>query len=176
LEGDVGDVIEQHDRIVRYSIARLAGEFGMGRDTVAKRLAQANVRADGKRNGYPVYRLRDVCAVLLNFDAYGAGGILDPCTLPPIERRAWFQSENERLKVECDMGRLIPAAEVEAEMAQMARTVVRALETLPDTVERDLRAPPEVIEYLIDKVYELRRQLTCELAAAAGEGEEHAND
>ena len=95
-----------------------------------------------------------------------AGPNFDPSQLPPTDRRAWYQSENERLKAEGEQGRLIPAAEVEAEMALMAKTVVRELETLVDTVERDLRVTPDVIEYLQHKVYELRKTLTDHVTEA----------
>ena len=153
----MGAVIDQADRIVRLSIARLAEEFGMARETVSKRLAQANVTPDGKRNGYPVYRLRDACPALLEPAAYDEDGNPDPKTLPPDKRNAWYQSENRRLDLEMRSKQLIPAAEVEAELAEMARDIAQFLEVLPDQLERDAGLSPEQIVALHDSIDSARQ-------------------
>jgi len=142
----MGEVLEAHDRIVRLSIARLAEEFGMARETVSKRLAQANVSADGKRNGYPVYRLRDACPAILQPVGLGEDGEIDPRKLPPQDRNAWFASELRRLETELKTGQLVPAAELESSLADNAKTLVQFLETLPDQLERDVNLSPEQIE------------------------------
>ncbi len=67
----------------------------------------------------------------------------DVDSLSPADRRAWFQSENERLKFEKEIGELIPASEVALEMSALAKTVVQALETLPDILERDCGLQPK---------------------------------
>ena len=82
-------------------------------------------------------------------DLRGAGGgqVVDPRDLPPMERRAFYQSENERLKVEQSLGTLVPAAEVEADYADLVKTVVQFMDTLPDVLERDCSlSPPQVIK------------------------------
>jgi hypothetical protein len=155
------------ERAVTFSIRRLAEEFGMARETVSKRLNDAGVRAAGTRGGFPVYRLRDACPAILA--ACTEDGGIDPAKMRPGDRRAWFQSENERLKFEQETGQLILAAEVQSEMATLAKIVVRELETLPDTAERDLRCGPEVIEYLQRKIRELRARIAGRLATEEGE-------
>lgn len=167
----MGDVIEQRDRIVRYSIARLAEEFGMGRDTVSKRLAQANVKPDGKRNGYPVYRLRDVCPVLLNSSAYDEDGIPDPRTLPPDMRKAWYQSEIARLNVEQTTGQLIPAAEAETQYAELVKGLVQFLDTLGDQLERDCALLPEQVERMNESISQQRQALYDRLLQAEADDE-----
>lgn len=167
----MGDVTEFRSAL-RLSISQVAAEFGMSRNTVARRIEQLGIRPDGRRGGYPVYRMRDLVPVVQGELPGGLGDGFDPSRLPPTERRAWYQSENERLKAEADSGRLIPAAEVEAEMAEMAKTVVRALETLPDRVERDLRVPPEVVEYLQGEVHRLRVELCDRVMEAEVDDEE----
>lgn len=153
----MGDVIRQDDRLVRYSIARLAEEFGMGRDTVSKRLAQANVKPDGKRSGYPVYRLRDACPALLEPQAFDEEGNPDPRTLPPDKRKAWYQSELARLNVEQTTGQLIPAAEVEAQFAELVKGMVQFLDTLGDQLERDCALAPEQVERMNESITQQRQ-------------------
>ena len=86
----------------------------MDRRTVAKRIRDSGIPPAGTRNGYDVYQLARVAPALLGFIAADAT-VVDPRDLPPIERRAYYQSENERLEAEQTLGLLVPAAEVEAD-------------------------------------------------------------
>lgn len=114
----------------------------MDRRTVAKRIRDSGIPPAGTRNGYDVYQLARVAPALLGFIAADAT-VVDPRDLPPIERRAYYQSENERLEAEQTLGLLVPAAEVEADYADLVKTVVQFMETLPDVLERDCSLAPE---------------------------------
>lgn len=132
-----------------WSIARLADEFNIDRRTATKRIREAGVAPFAKRGGNDVYRLIDVAAALLGLAPGDTGGgqVVDPRDLPPMERRAFYQSENERLKVEQSLGTLVPAAEVEVDYADLVKTVVQFMDTLPDVLERDCSlSPPQVIK------------------------------
>src|SRR5690606_18425460 len=99
-----------------WSIARLADELGMDRRTATKRLRDSGVPPCGKRGGHDVYRLADAAPALVDPIAGApAVGVIDPRDLPPKDRKDYYQSENERLKVEVTIGTLVPAAEVEAD-------------------------------------------------------------
>lgn len=143
---------------VRMSISQIATEFRMARNTVSKYLAEARVKPDGKRAGYPIYRLGDVIGIL-TMSGVGDEAKLDPSKMKPSDRRAYFQSENERLKFEQEEGQLILADEVHAEMAALAKIMVRSWETLADAAERDLRCEPRVIEWLHDKSRAVRQEI-----------------
>lgn len=129
-----------------WSVARLADEFGMDRRTAAKRLRDVGVAPFGKRAGHDVYRLADAAIALVQVPGVvGADGVVDPRDLPPMERRAFYQSENERLKVETTTGQLVPAAEVEADYAELVKKVVQFFDTLPDVLERKAGLTPEQV-------------------------------
>ena len=113
----------------------------MDRRTVAKRIRDAGIAPAGVRNGYEVYQLIRVAPALLGF-APGDAAVVDPRDLPPIERRAYYQSENERLEVEQTLGLLVPAAEVEADYAALIKLIVQFMDTLPDVLERDCSLSP----------------------------------
>jgi hypothetical protein len=151
--------VERADGLVRLSIARLAAEFGMARETVSKRLAQSNVQPDGKRGGYPVYRLRDACPALLDARAFDEEGNPDPRTLPPDKRNAWYQSEMRRMEVEMRARQLIPAAEVEGEMSALTKEIVQFLDTLPDQLERDVNLSPEQVDAMNAAIARHRQSL-----------------
>lgn len=153
---------------IRLSVSQIAAELGMSRNTVAKRIEMLGIRPEGKRAGYAVYRLRDIVAIA-GTDSSGWGdGSIDPMKLPPTERRAWYQSENERLKAEGEMGRLIPARQFEDEMARVLGIVRRRHATLPDRAERDLRPGPEVIEWLEGEIENLGNELADALEQTEG--------
>lgn len=160
----MGDVTEL--RQFRLSVSQIASEFGMARSTVSKRIDALGIKPDGKRLGYPVYRLRDIVRIAGDAEP---GEENDPMRMRPTDRRAWFQSENERMKMEAEQGRLIPAAEVEAEFTEIAKIVSRSLGTLPDKMERDMRIQPAVIEYVSEYIRGLRAEL---FAAMHDEGED----
>jgi len=126
-----------------WSISRLANEFQMDRRTVSKRIEKSGVAPMGKRGGSNVYQLAAVAPYLVDSVVAGAGDVVDPRDLPPMERRAFYQSENERLKVEVTVGALVPAAEVEADYAALIKLMVQWIDTLPDVLERDCALKPE---------------------------------
>jgi hypothetical protein len=130
-----------------WSISRLADEFGLDRRTVAKRLRDAHVQPCGKRGGSDVYRLADAAPALVDRAlADPEQQQKNPRDLPPMERRAFYQSENERLKVEVSTGALIPAPEVEADYAALVKVVAQFFDTLPDVLERDAGLTGEQVE------------------------------
>lgn len=119
--------------VVALSLTSLATEFDCARETMKRRLDQHKVLPCGQRRGFPVYRLRDALAAWRADEA--AGWDID--ALSPLERRAYYQSENERIKVEVSTGSLVPAAEVEADYAELVKKIAQFFDTLPDVLERD---------------------------------------
>lgn len=160
----MGEVSEIRDN--RLSVSQIADEFGMARSTVAKRIEAFGIRADGKRLGYSVYRLRDIIRVAGDSEP---GEENDPMRMRPTDRRAWFQSENERMKMEVEQGHLIPAGEVEAEFAAIAKIVARSYDTFPDRLERDVRVPPAVVEYVTEHCRAARAELYAAMRGEEGE-------
>lgn len=157
-----------------WSISRLAEEFGMDRKTVSARIREAGIPPAGKRSGYDIYRLADVAAAVLGVDdggGSGEGGVIDPRDLPPKERKDFYQSENERLKVEVTMGTLVPAVEVEADMAELVKDVVQFLDTLPDVLERKLALKPEQVVKVQERCDAVRQQLYEKVMAAESDGD-----
>jgi hypothetical protein len=157
----MGEVLSQRDRLRLVSISRLAELLGMDRKTVSKRLLDSNVPQAGKRDGYPVYDGRAACEACLlpQVNEDDEGRDLDPRRMKPTDRKAWYQSELDRMAVEERAARLIPAGEVEEQMAAIVSTVVRCLETQADRAERDLRVGPEVVEWLLKDADQVREQI-----------------
>ena len=154
MAGEVNSIADAHN----WSISQIARAFGMDRKTVARRLEDARITPGGKKNGYPTYALRDVGPALFSdhilFDPED-----DPSTLPPSDRKAWYQSENERVKLEKELRQLIPAEEVHLEMSKLAKAVTTTLDSLPDILERDCEISPEAINRVQDSVDSLREQM-----------------
>lgn len=127
-----------------WSAQWLADQFKMDRRTVIKKLKEGECPVLKEADGHATYRLKDAAPLLLGIDK-GAGAVNDPDKLPPMERRAFYQSENERLKMEVSKQNLVPAAEVERDYAQLVKVVSQFFDTLPDVLERDAGLAPEQV-------------------------------
>jgi hypothetical protein len=68
------DVPISDSGLMLLSVSRLSSEFGMARETVAKRLALAGAEPCDYLNGYAVYRLIDVCGALVDRSAIRSKG------------------------------------------------------------------------------------------------------
>lgn len=172
----MGELLNQRERLRLVSISRAAELLCMDRKTVSKRIADANIAPAGMRDGYPVYDGRRVCeACLLPQGATDGEGSIDPRNLKPMDRRAWYQSERERMAVEAEARQLIPAIEVHAEMAEMARGFVQFLDTLPDALERRVHMRPDQIEALHAQITTERTRLHLQMESDVSDEQEAAS-
>lgn len=140
-----------------WNITRLAEAFGLHRETVRKRLNAANVAPSGIRNGINVYAIKDAAPAIFADVVLGGDG--DPDTLPPTERRAWYQSENERVKLEQELRQLVRVEDAHREMSSIAKAVTTTLESLPDILERDCGIDAESVARVQDVIDGIRAQL-----------------
>lgn len=83
--------------------------------------------------------------------------------MSPQGRKAWYQSENERLKFEKDERELIPADEVAREFSALAKAVVQVLETLPDILERDCALTLSAVSRVQGVIDDLRDEMARRL-------------
>ncbi|MBE0964049.1 DUF1441 family protein [Escherichia coli] len=55
----------------------------------------------------------------------------------PHDRKAWYQSERERLKFQHETVQLVPVSDVRRSFSVVVKAIVQVLETWPDRLERD---------------------------------------
>lgn len=160
---------------LKLNINQLAAITDLHRQTISSRLRNLQP-ADGSNAKLKLYTLTDILTELFTRNADPQN--IDIDSLTPQDRKAWFQSENERLRYEKEAGQLLPAPEVARQFAEMAKAVVQVLETLPDILERDCGLPPASVEMVQDKIDDLRNVISGRVREAripdeeAGEGEE----
>lgn len=148
------------------SLSAFARAFGTDRETLRRRLLDGGVEPMAERSGHKLYRLAEV------YRAWALSGqVIDPDTLSPFNRRAWYQAELDRMKLQETRHELIPRLEVEQELASVLKIVAEALDTLPDIVERDCGATPsqlQRIETVLDRAREeMHKRLTEQTADEA---------
>lgn len=146
---------EQGTTAVFLSISQAAEEFGHHRQTIAKRVRELSIQSAGERQGYPIYRLRD----LLEIERKSEPGVVDPDKLTPFERQAHFKAESERLKVDQERGGLLRREDVEEEWARVLRAIALELDTVVDEIERDVGAPALVLEKIEQKLDVIRERM-----------------
>ena len=96
----------------------------------------------------------------------------DVDSLSPVERRAFWQAENERLKYERDTGELVLAFEVAQEMSFLAKSVVQPLDTLPDILERDCGLNPSQLIRVMQVIDDIKLQMSSRIQAGDNKSEE----
>lgn len=143
------------DQFFNWSLNQLSKEFGIARETVGRRLRDANVQPSGSRRNHPVYRVTDAAHAILVPNLQG-GELNNPDSMVPKERSDWYRSENERVKFERDSGLSVDTNESLVQMGEIAKRGLHVLETLPDILERDFNFPPDVIENVEARIDVLR--------------------
>jgi len=148
-----------------YSISQLANEFQRRRETIAKRLAHANVEAAGIRKGYPVYRLPDAAIAIFGPETPAENGAFDPNDLPLEKRGIWYQSEMRRLSVERTAAAYLPASEHYEGLRMMAGTLIEFLKALPLQLEASLEMSPEQLDEMRGAIDRVRIHLVEQASA-----------
>lgn len=149
------------------NVSQLAELVGMNRNHVARRLRELEI-VGGNGENLKLYELGSALKELLSPSMKQKG------EMSPQDRKAWYQSENERLKFEQNNGGLIQAEEVAREFAIMAKAIVQVLETLPDILERDCALSPSIIMRVQSIVDDLRDEIARRVYEA--EFDEDIND
>lgn len=90
----------------------------------------------------------------------------DPDKLSPFQKRAHYQAELDKLKLEQERGELIPRIEVEQEMAGVLKLVAECFDTLPDLLERDCGLPAKVLVRVEEALDRTRGDLQARMMAA----------
>ena len=145
----------------QYNISQIGEMLGFGRNTVRKRLKQANVIPSGREGNADLYLLSEAGPAV--FESAGtagsSGSLVDPNLLKPGDRLSWYRSETERLKFEVETGQLCLAEKVRNEMANLTKPMLAELEILPDILERDCGLSPEVVVMIQEKIDDLRNSI-----------------
>lgn len=147
----------------RLNINQIAALTDLHRQTVSSRLNNVQP-APGSNSRLKLYSLLDVLKELLSRTT--SDELMDVDKMLPPDRKAWFQSERERLKFQQETGELIPASEVAREFSSMAKAVVQVLETLPDILERDCAMTPAAVVRVQKVIDDLRDQIALKVEMA----------
>ena len=108
----------------------------------------------------------DVIAVAeWRFGARVAGDNVDPETLPPAERKQWYEGEKHRRAIQVADRELIPVEEVEGVIAQAFASLAQAIQSLPDTLEQDASLTPAQAEAAEQSLYASLDSIADQLAA-----------
>ena len=148
---------------LKLNINQIAEITGLHRQTVSQRVAGLTPSI-GSNSKLKLFSLRDLILTGLT-EKMSA----DVDSLSPVDRRAFWQAENERLKYEEKTGELIPASEVALEMGAMAKAVVQTLETLPDILERDCGLQPKDLIRVQQIIDDVRDQMALHIQQAESE-------
>lgn len=101
------------------------------------------------------------------YEARLPSGELDPETLPPAERKLWYDGETRRRELQERDRHLIPDGEVEQTIATAFATVSQSVLALPDQLERRAGLTPAQSDAVQSAVHESLNDLADRLANLA---------
>ena len=158
------------DAPIAFSKQRLAREFGIARETVARLLDAARIEPSGERGGYPVFKLADVAGVLSDYARFGRhpGETVDPAHMSPKEKLDHWNGERARLAFMRDAGDLLQVQDVREQYGAALGTIKTWMLTVPDRLERDGDLTPEQVGMVIKSGDELLTNLHAALVVDAG--------
>jgi terminase small subunit / prophage DNA-packing protein len=78
---------------------------------------------------------------------------IDPETLPPGERKAWYEGEQKRLSILETQRDLIPRADVERSIAVAFAAIAQGIRAIPDNLERRYGVSPVVAEQVEEMLF-----------------------
>lgn len=142
-----------------WPVSRLAELFDMHRQTLSKRIKQHGLAPAGSFRGNPTYNIAQVARIIyapIDDDEDEAPLNLDR---NPDARKAWYQSENERIKFETSVQHLIPDHVYAREMSFMAKSVASVLDSVPDLLERKAGIDPSALDAVEKAIDSVRDQL-----------------
>lgn len=148
------DVLTQNDYF-SWSLNQLSREFGIARETVGKRLSDANVRPSGERRGHPVYKVKDAAMAILLPQAT-PGNNNNPDLMAPSDRRHHYAAELDKTKLQREQGFLVSVDDCREQLVEVIMAGLPIFDSLADELERDFGLPPEIITKVEEKVDALR--------------------
>jgi phage terminase Nu1 subunit (DNA packaging protein) len=101
------------------------------------------------------------------YEARLPSGQIDPETLPPAERKLWYDGETRRRELQVRDRELIPESEVEQTVATAFSAVAQSMLALPDQLERRAGLTPAQSEIVQAAVHETLTELSERLSALA---------
>ncbi|MFP2504504.1 DUF1441 family protein [Buttiauxella gaviniae] len=144
---------------LKLNVTQIALLSGAHRQTVNNRLKNISP-SGGNGSNLTLYSLTDILAEFVRPPAP-----VNHEDMNPQDRKAWFQSERERLKFQLETSQLIPAEDCQREYAFLCKGMLMMLETLPDILERDCGLTPQATSYVQKVIDDFRDRVAAELAS-----------
>jgi len=106
------------------------------------------------------------------FGVQASGGSVDPESLDPMQRRAWYEGETKRRELQVRDRELIPAADVERVVATAFAALSSDIRAIPDNLERRHGIAGDVAEKVAAALDEAMQSTSERLAELAPVGDE----
>lgn len=156
---------------MKVNVSQLAELVGMNRNLIARRLRDLN-QVGGNNENLKLFELGPALKTIFT------PSNKETSEMTPHDRKAWYQSERERLKFEQEVGELLPVSDVAREFGILAKAVVQVLETLPDILERDCALSPKAVlqvQGIIDDLRDTIAERACSPKVSIVEQDEDNN-
>ncbi|WP_119154158.1 DUF1441 family protein [Caldimonas tepidiphila] len=101
------------------------------------------------------------------YGGQSAPGEVDPDSLHPQDRKAWYEAEKKKRELQVGDRELIPAADVEQAVATAFAALAQDIRAIPDNLERRHGIAPDVAEQVESALFEAMDVMADRLSALA---------
>lgn len=135
-------LLDDETRAIIYegvSINQIGLLFDKRNPEVSRLIATAKIAPCGERQGYPIYKLKDVAPVMVpprEADVSDVIRNMSPKDLPPALTKEYWAAQHARLKFEEDRGDLWRTEEVIEMLSEVFKTLRMSILLMPDQLEK----------------------------------------
>lgn len=156
----MGKKVESIELFSGLSITQASRLTAIARETIARYVSEAGLKPCGERHSHPIFKPSEMLACIYR----GPENAVDPDGMRPFERKAHYQAEHEKLRLQVERGELVPSIEVEQEVAAIVKRFAQGLDAMPDLIERDVGVHPVLLSRIERAIDQLRESIYQDLA------------
>ncbi len=150
------------------NISQLAALSGVHRQTCCGKAAKSTRCRGACQSNLKLYRVVDIVSAFLALPPPVAEGEMDA-----HERKAWYQSERERLKFEQETAQLIPASDVRRELPSGQKRSCRCLRHYRIFLNVICGLQPAAVSRVQSIIDDLRDQIALRVTEAGADDQEN---
>lgn len=167
----MGEVTNFHSTGTNMTINQWCDAANCDNATITRRIKVAKISPAEKKGKLQFFALRDLITVSFHLDDDGRP---NPAGMDPFKRKAHFQAAQEEIRYLEECGELIPKIQYQDAVSRVAKIFTRAIDSIPDKIERLLSLKPPQVQLLVEFCNKERDEM-AEVLAGSDDGNDTAS-
>ena len=130
------------------NLSRLALYFGVGRDTIRKKIELSGVQPSASYGNTRYYKISDAARACFGSDET-ASCASDPADMKPSEQRDYWMAKQKELEYKQSISEFLHQNDVRDTFRELAETLSDKIQSYPDILERDEGLAPKDVDRMV---------------------------